>query len=53
MAIQLVELSAFRSLPILAYCNASRVSLVLTDPKRKKESKVKLDTIHQNGSNPI
>lgn len=35
VAIQLVELSAFRSLPILAYCNSSGVSLITTGREEK------------------
>lgn len=37
MAIQLVELSAFRSLPILAYCIYPRVSLVPGDRESEKK----------------
>lgn len=46
MAIQLVELSAFRSLPILAYCNVLRVSLVSTDLERKKRPRARIEFIH-------
>lgn len=50
MAIQLVELSAFRSLPILAYCNSSGVSITLIDPEKEKKSEASFDMIHQHGS---
>lgn len=46
VAIQLVELSAFRSLPILAYCIVSRVSLVPTDLGRKKRPRARIEVIH-------
>lgn len=50
VAIQLVEFNALRSLPILAYCNSSGVSIILTGPKRMKKSEAKFNTIHQDGS---
>lgn len=51
MAIQLVELRAFKSLPILAYCNMSPSVYLRMDSKRKNRGSGRFDTISMSSLN--